>query len=350
VGGLLTEEPTQMRTPDRHRFTRRDFIAGGSALGAASLFGIQSTPAAEPPPEVSSIRIPDWSAICLAPQYVAEGLLRSEGFTDIRYLEAVYPGPGQSFVSPGKADFDMDTPSMILTYLDAGAPLVTLAGVHLGCYELFGTERVRSIRDLKGKTVPVDGLDGAKHVLLSSMAAYVGLDPRKDIDWLDVPNEEGLKLFAEAKIDAFLGYPPEPQELRARKIGRVVVNTATDKPWSQYYCCMLYARRDFVHAYPVATKRLTRAILKATDLCAQDPERAARQIVDKGFTPSYDYALQTLREVPYNVWRTYDPEDTLRFNALRLHDVGMIKSTPQRLIAQGTDWRFLNELKKELKA
>jgi len=339
-----------MRTPDRHPFTRREFIAGGSALGAASLLGLSPTAAAEPPPEITTIRIAHWSAICTAPQYVAEPLLRAEGFTDIQYLEGVYPGPGLSFVSPGKADFDMDTPAMILTYLDAGAPLVTLTGVHLGCYELFGTERVRSIRNLKGKIVPVDGLSGAKHVLLSSMAAYVGLDPRKDINWLDVPNEEGLKLFAEGKVDVFRGYPPEPQELRARKLGRVIVNTATDKPWSQYYCCMLYTRRDFVRAYPVATKRFTRAILKAADLCARAPERAARLIIDKGFTQNYDYALETLRDVHYNVWRTYDPEDTLRFNALRLREVGMIKSTPQELIAQGTDWRVLNELKKELKA
>ena len=93
-----------------------------------------------------------------------------------------------------------------------------------------------------------------------------------------------------------------------------------------------------------------RAILKATDLCAQEPERAARFVVDNGYAPRYDYTVQTLKEVPYNAWRTYDPEDTLRFYALRLHEVGMIKSTPQKIIAQGTDWRFLNELKRELKA
>ena len=38
----------------------------------------------------------------------------------------------------------------------------------------------------------------------------------------------------------------------------------------------------------------------------------------------------------------------MRFYALRLHEPGMIKS-PQKLIAQGTDWRFFNELKKEMK-
>ena len=56
-----------------------------------------------------------------------------------------------------------------------------------------------------------------------------------------------------------------------------------------------------------------------------------------------------MQEVPYGKWREYDPEDTVRFYALRLHEAGMIKSSPQKIIAQGTDWRFLNELKKELK-
>jgi NitT/TauT family transport system substrate-binding protein len=159
-----------------------------------------------------------------------------------------------------------------------------------------------------------------------------------------------MRLLAAGRIDAFLAFPPNPQDLRAKRIGHVVVNTSTDRPWSEYYCCMLQANRDFVRKNPVATKRAMRAILKATDLCAQEPERAARLVVDKGYASRYDYTLQTLKEVPYNAWRTYDPETTLRFYALRLHEAGMIKSTPNKLIAQGTDWRFLNELKKELKA
>jgi NitT/TauT family transport system substrate-binding protein len=73
-------------------------------------------------------------------------------------------------------------------------------------------------------------------------------------------------------------------------------------------------------------------------------------LVEGGSTERYDYALQTLTDLPYGVWRDYDPEDTLRFYALRLHEVGMIKSSPNSLLADGTDWRFLNELKRELKA
>ena len=63
-----------------------------------------------------------------------------------------------------------------------------------------------------------------------------------------------------------------------------------------------------------------------------------------------DYALQTLSGLPYDKWREYDAEDTIRFYALRMREAGFIKSSPQKIIADGTDWRFLNELKRELKA
>ncbi len=114
---------------------------------------------------------------------------------------------------------------------------------------------------------------------------------------------------------------------------------------------MVVGRSEFVRKHPVATKRAIRAILKAAEFCAQEPERVARSLVDKGYTAQaqYEYARQTLREVPYGRWREFDPEDTIRFYALRLHETGMIKSSPQRIIAKGTDWRFFNELKKELK-
>ena len=163
------------------------------------------------------------------------------------------------------------------------------------------------------------------------------------------PSIAPKELFAEGKIDAFLGFPPEPQELRARNIGRVVVNSAIDRPWSQYFCCMLAGNRDFIRKNPVATKRVLRAILKAADLCGSNPALAAQRMVDGGFTSRYDYAVQALKEIPYAKWRDYDPEDTIRFYSLRLREVGMIKSSPNKIIADATDWRFLNELKRELK-
>jgi NitT/TauT family transport system substrate-binding protein len=156
--------------------------------------------------------------------------------------------------------------------------------------------------------------------------------------------------FVDGKADAFIAFPPQPQHLRAKKVGHVIVNTARDRPWDQYFCCMIAARSEFVARYPIATKRAVRAILKSADICAREPERAARYIVDKGYEASYEVALDVLKSLSYNRWRTYNVEDSLRFFGVRLHEVGMIKTDPNKLIARGTDWRFLNELKRELKA
>jgi len=329
---------------------RRELLRGvGAAAVAAALVGRSRTAEAEPPPETTRITLLQTASMCQAPQYVAEELLRGDGFTDVRYVKQDGQRAIADALASGEANINMHFSGPLILRIDAGAPITILAGVHPGCYELFATERVRTLRDLKGKTVGIRGLEGPEHVFLSSMLAYVGLDPRKDVTWVTHPTDTSIALLAEGKIDAFMGFPPDPQEIRARKIGHVVVNSNLDRPWSQYFCCVVAANRDFVQKYPVATKRALRAILKGTDVCASEPDRASRYLVDSGRTPRYDLMRQVLKEIPYDRWRAYDPEDTVRFFALRLREAGMIRSTPQKIIATGTDWRFLNELKKELK-
>jgi len=238
-----------------------------------------------------------------------------------------------------------------IPYLEAIKPVVVLAGVHSGCFEVFGNERVRSIRDIRGKTVAIMYYGGGDHILLSSMLAYVGINPR-EVSWVPGTSSllDAMEVFASGKADAFVGFAQQPLELRARKIGKVIVNTSTDRPWSQYFCCMLGANRDFVQRYPVTTKRALRAILKAADICNSDPLKVARFLSDKQYEPRYQVGAELMKSLPYNRWREADPADTIRFHALRLLEVGMIKNNPEKLIAQGTNWRFLNELKKELKA
>jgi NitT/TauT family transport system substrate-binding protein len=330
--------------------SRRRFLATLSSAGGAGLIGGSNSFAQEAPPETTTIRLAKNQSLCIAPQYVAEDLLRAEGFTTVRHL-VTDGGAGQSrMLAQGEIDVTLHFSPLLLIPIDAGEKITIIAGVHVGCFELFANDRIHTIADLKGKTVGVPDLGASPHVFLSTMAAHVGLDPAKDLNWITSPTIPPKELFAEGKIDAFLGFPPDPQELRARKIGHVVVNSSIDRPWSQYFCCMLGANRDFVRKNPVATKRVARAILKAADFCVSDRSGAARRMIDGGFASNYDYALQTLNEVPYNKWRDYDPEDTIRFFSLRLREAGMIKSSPNKIIAQGTDWRFFNELKRELKS
>jgi|SRR6516162_344613 len=328
--------------------TRRGFLGGIAAAGAAGLIHAPRAEAAEGPLETSAVRILKTPAICIAPLYAAEELLRAEGFTDIRFIELPTAREISAALGEGKVDFTAGFAAYHVLAIDARSTNYTLlAGLHGGCFELFAHDGIRGITDLKGKNV---GMELAMPALLTLMAAQVGLDPKRDIRWVTDPKLKPLDLFAEGKIDAFLGFPPEVQILQARHTDHVIIDTAVDRPWSQYFCCMLAGSREYVQKYPVATKRVVRAILKATDLCAAEPARVARRLVDGGFTPRYDYALQTLSGLPYDRWRDYDAEDTVRFYALRLYDAGLIKSDPNKIIADHTDWRFLNELKRELKA
>jgi NitT/TauT family transport system substrate-binding protein len=302
------------------------------------------------PLETTSVRFMRTPSICHAPQFVVEDLLRAEGFTDIRYVEGTSSAEINEAVVSGKVDFNTHFAPQWVSVIDGGGPITVLTGVHVGCFELFGNDSIRSVADLKGKTVGVAALGSSDHLFVSVMAAHIGLDPASDIRWMTSQSPTPAELFADGKIDACLGLPPVPQELRARNIGHVVVNSAMDRPWSQYFCCMLAGRRDYVQEHPGATKRVVRAILKGADLCASDPTAAAQRLVAGGFAARYDYALQTMRDVPYDKWREYDAEDTVRYYALRLHDLGFVKSSPQKIIADGTDWRFFDELKRELKA
>ena len=327
--------------------TRRRFLTT-MALGAAvGLRPHRQAEAAEPPPEVSTVRFAKVPVICLAPQYVCEALLRDEGFTDVRYVDIGVPELlDSSALGSGRVDFATQLTLGHIIGFDAGAPITVVSGVHVGCYELFAHGDIRTIADLKGKKV---GSLGA-NPLVSMISAWVGLDPKKDLTLLDNPVAKPLELFVEGKLDAYLGFPPEPQQLHARGVGHVILRTAVDRPWSQYFCCTLAGNKEYVARYPVATKRVVRALLKAADLCADQPERSAQLIVDRGFTASYEYALQTLNENPYGQWREYDAEDSVRFYALRLHELGMIRRDPKRILAEGTDFHFFDELKRELKA
>lgn len=334
----------------RERWSRRDFVSRLTLAGTAGLLGLRpEDAAAEPPPETPRIRLFKFPGICLAPQYVADELLRAEGFTDVQYL--TFPeGASGVYERLGSGAFDITQwyVAPFVVAADKKVPILFLSGVHAGCQELIATGSVRSIRDLKGKTV-VAPYGGALNSFVVAMLGQVGLDYRKDVNLVEKAPAEAVQLLAEGKVGAFLASAPLTQELRAKKIGHVIVNTAVDRPWAQYFCCMVVGNRDFVRKHPVATKRALRAILKADQICALEPERVAHTMVDRGFTKSYDYALQAMKEIPYGRWRQYGPEDTVRFYALRLHEAGVIGSTPQKVIAESTDWRFLNGLKKELK-
>jgi NitT/TauT family transport system substrate-binding protein len=136
----------------------------------AGLLGLQArSVAAEPPPETTRIRLVRTPSICQDPKSVAEELLHSEGFTEVHYLQKAGTADSETALASGEADLNALFAAPLLLRLEAGDPIVILAGLHIGCFELFGTHEVRTIRDLKGRTVAVPALDSARYVFLASM-------------------------------------------------------------------------------------------------------------------------------------------------------------------------------------
>ena len=332
------------------RQSRRDFIASASLAAAAGVLGPRAVLAAEGPLETEVIRQSFTSNICFAPFELTEAFLRAEGFTDVQWVEAAGGFSAPQLIANGEADFGASFAGTVVHHLDQGLPVTAVGGLHVGCYELFAREPIRTVSGLKGKRVGIQTLASSGHLYLSIMATHVGLNPQQDIEWVTSEGGSALERYAAGETDAFLGFPPEPQELRSRGIDRVILNTILDRPWAHYFCCMMYGNAAWVRAHPIATKRFLRAVYKAADFCTAEPASAARQLVDGGFVTRYDFALQTIEDITYDRWHEFDPEDTMRFYGLRLHEAGMLANSPNALIAEGTDWRFVNELKRELKA
>jgi NitT/TauT family transport system substrate-binding protein len=307
--------------------------------------------AAEPPPETTTIRFQKIQSPCWVPQLVAEPLLREEGFTDIQYIEHKVIGQGEDDILAGRVDFTADFTAFSLMKMVPGDSLVFLSGFHAGCYSLVGSDRVRSVLDLKGKKVWAwASVSALPHVFFKALVAYVGLDPDNDVEYVEVPQDEAIEMFKRGEIDAFMSFPPGPQQLRAAGIGHTLVDTNVDRPWSQYYCCMLLGSREFIQKNPVATKKVIRSILRANDLVSQDPEMAAQMLVDRKLRKADDqeFMAQALGEIPYDKWRHYNPEDTIRFWALRQKELGVIKHSPQEYISKNTDWSHIASLKNEM--
>jgi NitT/TauT family transport system substrate-binding protein len=343
--------------------SRRAFLATLSAAGAATVLRSRSTLADEGPPEVTTIRIRrDPGEVkmigggvdtqdCISPEYVAKELLIEEGFTDVQYVSIESGDVYSEAFQRDELDLGLMSPGGLIGRIESGVPIKVLAGIHPGCFELFVHEQIKTVEDLKGKQVGVDSISATPGQFVTFIAASAGLDPEKDIRWVTPDGGADLaQLFMDGKIDAYMAFMPHAHGLHERDMGRVLVDLARTEPWSKTFCCLTVGRTGFVQDSPVATKRALRALLKATDICASEPQKAAQRLVDGGFVRQYENAFNLISDLRYDAWRSIDPEHSLRFYAGQLQQLGQLKTNPDKVIADGTDFSFLNELKRELKA
>jgi NitT/TauT family transport system substrate-binding protein len=326
--------------------SRREFLAGASAAAVAAACAPTSTAKGSaaatplPPPETTTVRI-GATAPCDPWYWMSDQFLREEGFADIQYG------------------------NYLAGLIDAGVPLVAVAGLHTGCMELFARPGINTIADLRGKTIVVNAKTnkvGDKIVVdliygfLVSLFAHVGMQS-SDANFVEIGEDKNvIAEFIQGRADAILVAGAGGPILRANPSnpGHVILNTSMDKPWSQNYCCMLATNRDWAKANPVALKRATRAILRGIDAAKRDLRAAAKLAIEKG---TYKDNPQFTEQVIYDIikdesfdWREYEPEETTRFFALRLADAKLVKKSPQQIVTEGMDLSWFRQLRKELKA
>lgn len=339
----------------RQHLSRRQLLRGAglglAGLSSAVLFGCRREDGdglgdIDAPPEVTRIVLPRHYTFCGAPLYVAEPFLREEGFTEVVYELQ----PSLTRINERMAEGNLD---IVQNYVIAhilsiarGDPLTVLGGAHPGCMELFVRPGIEGVEDLDGRVVIVsDGNpQAADNAFLQNTLQFVGIIPSS-------PNQilvdASPHRFIAGTGDAYLAHPPNGETLRALEIGEVLIDTTTDRPWSQYYCCLFAANSNFVERNPIATRRALRALYRAVDRCATEPDAVGEYLAARGFALNIEHAKKIMRHIPWAAWRDYDPEEAIRFYALRLKETGVIDQAPEEIIERGVDWRFLESLRDE---
>ena len=225
--------------------------------------------------------------ICLAPRYIAEDLLRAEGFTDIRYVTSRGRALARARSHAARSISTSTSRHRLVSHLDAGVPITVLAGVHAGL-----------LRAVRARADPnhqrPEGQEGrhprvsarARHLLRRDHGGACRARSRQGhrLGHAD-PTGNPMELFAERKsrcvsrLSARAAGAARPQDRsRDHQHGHGPAMVAV---------FLLHAGRQqglrpqLIRSRPSA---VLRAILKAADICAAEPERAAQRLVDGGFT------------------------------------------------------------------
>jgi NitT/TauT family transport system substrate-binding protein len=127
-----------MHNQKSNRWNRREFLKTAALAGTGAVLGLRcESDAAEPLPETTRLRIPRIPSTCRSPEWIAEELLRTEGFTDVQYIPSEGTRGMEQALASGDADIGGHFAAPVILRLEAGDPVVMLGGEHVGCFGRF---------------------------------------------------------------------------------------------------------------------------------------------------------------------------------------------------------------------
>lgn len=221
---------------------------------------------------------------CEAPVYAAyhKGFFKDEGL-EVELVKADFEqlktGLATSKIDATVGNFAWFKP------IEQGLKVKLTAGIHAGCIAAVAPSEsgIKSINDLKGKTIGVDAIGGGPMIILSFELQKAGLDPKKDVQWKAFPPPQLETAVNKKEIDAFIVWDPFGTKLVKEKNYVTLLDISKDEPYKSGYCCYVVVSEKLSKDDPEAAARYTRAILKAAEWVGENIDEASKIEVDNKY-------------------------------------------------------------------
>jgi NitT/TauT family transport system substrate-binding protein len=237
--------------------------------------------------------------------WIGNGLFyiaKEKGFFDrekldvelIKYNEGAI---AKQLLSAAKIDVIPTTPETVLVLEDAGVKVkvVGILNTSKGADGIIATQKIKSISDLKGKTIAFEE-GSSSHLLLSYFLEKNGLT-LKDIKPYNLSASDSGAAFISGKVDAAVTWEPWLSKAAERKGGHILIDSRSMELFPDFYIF----RANVVQEKPAAIQAMLRALFAAVQFVKEHPSDGVN-IIAKNFhlTPSIAEAqLKTLKWLDY---------------------------------------------------
>ncbi|MCM1112948.1 MAG: ABC transporter substrate-binding protein [Muribaculum sp.] len=233
------------------------------------------------------IKIGYGTVLCQAPLQLAieNGYFDEEG---LDYEVVKMDGLVTEYVGSGQVDAAYGLVSKFIQPIENGLDIVMTAGIHTGCIKLLvkPDSGINGLEDLKGKTVGVVGLAEAPAVMLKRALYSKGIGVTSDnleVDFVVYSNSDLALALENNAVDAICLVDPAATVAINQYGYNVLLDTSTDEPYADEYCCATFVTGSFAKEHPEEAAKFTRAVMKASAWVEEHPEETARLLIEKEY-------------------------------------------------------------------
>jgi NitT/TauT family transport system substrate-binding protein len=184
-------------------------------------------------------------------------------------------------LASGQIDANQMMLASLGVLLNSGFDARVASGIHKGCLVIavpVGSD-IRSVEDLRGKTIGVPGLGSTPMVISKRVLTRAGIDASDEtgeVEFLAFGPGDLAVAMQNGSVDAIAIVEPGASVLVERGDARIIFDLGVDSKYRDEYCCVMVLNTQFAEGHPDVAARYVRALQKACEFIAQNPELTAR--------------------------------------------------------------------------